>query len=111
MTRFKKEVEIDFEEIESQEADTWFANLGLKSNEIDNLTLMIEVDIELSEFGDDKVVDRYNQIMGGNWAERAYRYLAEGNVEAAMDEMHQHLGLAPPSHERAIADLLTMGRA
>jgi hypothetical protein len=44
------------------------------------------------------------------WIERAYRYLAEGDIPAAMEILHhefEDFGLAPPSHERAIADLLS----
>ncbi|MDR6757807.1 putative DNA-binding transcriptional regulator [Mycoplana sp. BE70] len=38
---------------------------------------------------------------------RVYRLLASRDIEAAMDELHREFGLAPPSHECAIADLLS----
>ena len=39
--------------------------------------------------------------------ERIYSYLAAGDVESAMDLMHREFRLAPPSHARAIADLIS----
>lgn len=39
--------------------------------------------------------------------ERIYSYLAEHDIESAMDLMHREFGLAPPSHARAIADLIS----
>ncbi len=45
------------------------------------------------------------------WAFEVYRLIAEGRTEDAMDAMRSEIPqLAPPSHERALADLLT-GRA
>lgn len=41
------------------------------------------------------------------WLDRVYRYLAEGDCNAAMEELQREFGLAPPSHARAIADLLS----
>jgi len=110
MTLFKRDVSIDFDKIDSREFDAWCESMNLKPNEIDNLPVEVEVDVSISDFDEEEVIDRYREIMGGDWVERAYRYMAEGNVEAAMDEMHRELGLAPPSHECAVADLLTAGR-
>lgn len=39
--------------------------------------------------------------------QRVYRYLAEGDIDAAMDVMHREFELAPPSHARALADLIS----
>lgn len=39
--------------------------------------------------------------------ERIYGYLAERDIESAMDLMHREFGLAPPSHARAVADLIS----
>ncbi|TBN10844.1 hypothetical protein EYC79_17995 [Agrobacterium cavarae] len=42
------------------------------------------------------------------WAFEVYRMIAEGRTEDAMDAMRSEIPqLAPPSHERALADLLT----
>lgn len=42
------------------------------------------------------------------WAFAVYRMIAEGRTEDAMDAMRSEIPqLAPPSHERALADLLT----
>ncbi len=41
------------------------------------------------------------------WAFEVYRMIAEGRTEDAMDAMRSEIPqLAPPSHERALADLL-----
>ncbi|MDK4704301.1 hypothetical protein PH562_18760 [Rhizobium sp. CNPSo 4062] len=86
---------------------------------VDLLTLPVveveaEIDVCVDDFGYDEIYQAYNDAAGvnGNWLERAYRFLAEGDVASAMEEMHHNItGLAPPSHERAIADLLGGRRA
>lgn len=44
------------------------------------------------------------------WIERVYRYMAEGDLAAAMDEFSREFGLTLPSHAKAVADLLTGAR-
>lgn len=44
------------------------------------------------------------------WVERVYRYMAEGDLAAAMDEFSREFNLAPPSHAKAVADLVTSAR-
>ncbi|QRY70340.1 DUF550 domain-containing protein [Ensifer sp. PDNC004] len=41
------------------------------------------------------------------WIERVYRYMAEGDLAAAMDAFSREFNLAPPSHAKAVAGLLT----
>ncbi|OCP12375.1 hypothetical protein BBX50_16400 [Ensifer sp. LC11] len=41
------------------------------------------------------------------WVERVYRYMAEGDLAAAMDEFSREFGLAAPSHAKAVADMLS----
>lgn len=110
MALFKREVEIDFNEIDTKEFTLWCESMDLKPEQIDDLTVEVEVEVAITDFDDDEIITRYGEIMGGDRIERAYRYLAEGDVDAAMDELQREFGLAPPSHERAIADLLAGAR-
>ncbi len=45
------------------------------------------------------------EIPAPEWIERVYRYMAEGDLAAAMGEFSREFGLAPPSHAKAVADL------
>lgn len=47
------------------------------------------------------------------WLPQVYRLLAQGKVRDAMDLIYDNVdqGLAPPSHERALADLLSGTRS
>jgi len=47
------------------------------------------------------------KVTHDHWTDRVYRLLAEGDSAGAMDIMHRELDLAPPSHECAIADLIS----
>lgn len=68
--------------------------------------------INLDLVSDEVIFDefQYRDLLVGDWLERTYRYLAEYDVEAAMDELHRQFarfGLAPPSTERQLVDLLS----
>ncbi|MCO5153352.1 MULTISPECIES: hypothetical protein [unclassified Shinella] len=67
-----------------------------------------EVEVPLALVDDDELLAELADrgLNRGEWLERTYRYLAEGDVAAAMDELHREFQLAPPSHECRIADLL-----
>ncbi|WP_421581104.1 hypothetical protein [Shinella sp. M31] len=65
----------------------------------------------LSDFSDAdllaEVDERDIDTTDGDVIDRLYSYLAERDIEAAMDLMHREYGLAPPSHARAVADLIS----
>lgn len=69
----------------------------------------VEANVPLSLISDDDLLAelRERELLHGDWLERTYRYLAEGDVASAMDEMQREFKLAPPSHECRLADLLT----
>lgn len=113
MTRFTREIEVEFNKIDSKELDRWCDHIGKKVEELPSLRLEVTVDVGVEEFEDEEVIGQYAEITrpGDGWIERTYRYLAEGDCAAAMEEMAREFGLAPPSHARAVADLLTRPRA
>jgi hypothetical protein len=69
---------------------------------------LVEVDIDTID--EDEIAAAYESArVSGAWLERVYRYLAEYDCEAAMEELHRQFGafgLAPPSHERSLVDCI-----
>lgn len=112
MTIFTSETTIKFEDLDGAGFTDWCKAIGKEPNEIPNLTAEVKVNIPISSFDDDEILERYEEIThpGDCWIERVYRYMAEGNIAAAMDEFSREFGLAPPSHAKAVADLLTSAR-
>lgn len=113
MTIFRCETTLKFEELDGKEFEAWCEAIGKKPHELPDLEAEVKVNIPLSQFDDDEIIGRYEEIThpGNDWVERVYRYMAEGDLAAAMDEFSREFGLAPPSHAKAIADLLTGARA
>ncbi|GEM_PF-6968327 len=69
-----------------------------------------EVSFNISEVDFEDIEKEYERRkkQSYSWAPVVYRMIAEGRTEDAMHEMHRHMpDLAPPHHERAIADLIT----
>lgn len=93
MSKFKREVTVDFTALKSnKDFRMWHRSVRRNAGKLPPLTVEIELD------NDDGDTD---------WIDRAYRYMAEGNCEAAMEELAREFKhLAPPSHECAVADLL-----
>lgn len=78
------------------------------------ITCYTEITFDISDIEDEDLEKEYERRNKQSypWAPDVYRMIAEGRNEDAMQEMHRHLPeLAPPSHERAIADLLTGKRS
>lgn len=85
----------------------------------DSSGLMIDIDVrvyvETTDFEDDEIVEAFeklNKLDGSErWqVEQAYRRMAEGDTDAAMDILYREFDLTPPSHEKKLADLLTVDR-
>lgn len=110
MTIFTCATTLKFAELEGKYFEAWCEAIGKKPHELPDLTAEVEVSVGIDEFDDDEVINRYEEISrpGSDWVERVYRYMAEGDLTAAMDEFSRKFGLAPPSHAKAIADLLAV---
>lgn len=65
----------------------------------------------LSDFSDEDLLaeldEREIDTSDGEVIERIYGFLAARDIESAMDLMQREFGLAPPSHARAVADLIS----
>ena len=75
--------------------------------------ITIQADIDMSDIPADALVEEFKRRKLADpfgWLHRVYRHLADGETQPAMEILHREfadIGLAPPSHERAIADLLS----
>ncbi|WP_421416497.1 MazG-like family protein [Agrobacterium tumefaciens] len=68
--------------------------------------------VDVSDLDEDDIVEAYEKLNKLDNSDlyhvgQAYRRMAEGNLDEAMEILSRHFDLAPPHHERAIADLLT----
>ncbi|KQY31783.1 hypothetical protein [Rhizobium sp. Root483D2] len=72
-------------------------------------------ELSASDFSTEELVEALQErdIDLHPWLSRVYRLLAEGKANEAMDMIYENVdhGIAPPSHERAIADLLSGTRS
>lgn len=114
MAVFTKTVTIDFGNPRQKSIREWLAATGLKAESLSSFDIIVSINADLADFDDDEIADRYEDLfpMGDDDTqviERAYRYLAEGDVAAAMEELADGFGLAPPQHALALANLLTGG--
>lgn len=109
---FRTTVVIDFKNPRQQALRDWLATTGLDPKSLPSLSIEVSTNVELKDFDDDELAERYEELFHNDphRVDRAYRYIAEGDCVSAMEELAREFGLAPPSHERAIADLLTGNR-
>jgi hypothetical protein len=112
MAYFYKDVTIDFEKLDGKGGEAWLAHTGLKPAEIPDLDCTAKIELDLDEFDDDDIEKEYERRFrpDEDAIGTVYRYLAEGDVEGAMELMSREFGLAPPYHEKKIADLLSSAR-
>jgi hypothetical protein len=116
MTTFTREVEIVFSEhAHSPRLTGWLQEIGRRVDDLPNLKIDVKVTVDIEDFEGDDIVDAYDKINEADDDDRfhigrAYRALAEGDVTEAMEILSRQFDLAPPSHERAIGDLLTAKR-
>ncbi len=109
---FRKIVTIDFTNPRQKSLRDWLKSTGFDPKSLPPLSIEVSTNVELKDFDDDELIERYEELYPSDAErmERTYRYIAEGDCEAAMEELAREFGLAPPSHERAIADLLSGNR-
>ncbi|MFK0336817.1 hypothetical protein ACIQT7_06110 [Agrobacterium deltaense] len=107
------EITIDFSDDKNDDRIVeWLLEHRLHAEELGNLTFNAKVDVDIGDLDEDDIVDAYDKLNKLDNSDlyhigQAYRRLAEGDVNEAMEILSRNFDLAPPSHERAIADLLT----
>lgn len=90
----------------------WLKEHRLDANSLSDLTFNAKVQVEIGDLDEDDIIDAYDKLNKLDDSDlyhvgQAYRRMAEGNLDEAMEILSRHFDLAPPHHERAIADLLT----
>ena len=108
-----QEITIDFSKIDPDDEDVarWLAAMGLNAAEVDDLTVTVDVDVDIEGFDDDEIANEYAVRFGDTFSiEGIYRLLAEGNLNEAMDLMSRVFNLAEPSHERRVVARIAAGR-
>ncbi|WEZ84608.1 hypothetical protein P6U16_08550 [Rhizobium sp. 32-5/1] len=113
MAVFTKTVTIDFANPRQKSIRDWLEATGLKAESLPSFNIDVSINADIKEFDPDEIADRYEDLFpigdeDTQLIERAYRYLAEGDVPAAMEELAAGFGLAP-QHALALANLLTGG--
>lgn len=111
-----QEVTIDFSDDDNDDrVVAWLLEHRLQAEELGDLTFSAKVQVEIGDLDEDDIVAAYDKLNKLDDSDlyhvsEAYRRMAEGNLDEAMEILSRHFDLAPPSHERAIADLLSRGR-
>lgn len=112
-----QEITIDFsDDHNDMRIAAWLKEHSLSAESLSDLTFDANVDVEIGDLDEDDIVEAHenlNKLDNDDLYHvgQAYRRMAEGNVDEAMEILSRHFELAPPSHERAIADLLTGKRS
>lgn len=107
------ETRIHFARMESlpENLSAWFAEKGLNINQVPGFDIKIEVPFD--DVDDEDLADAFHARFDESdfhpeWVSRAYRYLAEGDVKAAMEEMARNcLSLRNPDHELKLAAMVS----
>jgi hypothetical protein len=89
----------------------WLSEKGLNINQVP--AFHIKADVDLDDVDDEDLADAFHARFDESdfdpeWVSRAYRYLAEGDVKAAMEEMARNcLSLRSPDHELKLAAMVS----
>lgn len=101
-------VTIDFQNENDDELAEWIKRNRLDRDSLDDLDAIVDVD--LSDVDDDDLEREYDARFPSDEGAiaRAYRYMGEGDIPAAMSELHAAFpDLRTPHDERRMADLLS----
>ncbi|MBB4277056.1 hypothetical protein [Rhizobium mongolense] len=115
MTMFTEEITIDFATTEDANILEWISSVGLARETAPDLTFQMDFDItpDLEDFSDEEIIDAFRDVSEakGNWLSRTYRFIAEGDTRAALEELHQQFPqvLRPPQAELALVLRLGTG--
>ncbi len=101
---------INLASLSAQDKEKIWKATALEVEKVPTFTVPVSVNVSLSDFDDSEIEDYYAEHFDDDtprpWVDRVYAALAAGDCKEAMDLMHRAFGLASPSHECAIADLL-----
>jgi hypothetical protein len=106
-------ITIDFSKLDDEDVEQWAKSIGVEYiDEIPDLTATVDVTLTDGDLSDDLIkseyITRFRQDEDA--VAHAYTLLAAGDVSEAMDLLSREFQLAPPAHEKKIADLLSRGR-
>ena len=96
-----KEVTINFAEPRQTALRDWLAALPEEvRSKLPPLTIKVSMNFDIKDFDEEEIADRFEELFADetSWVEQAYRMLAEGRIEEAMQLMYAETGreLAPP---------------
>lgn len=112
-----QEVTIDFAD---QDLDDrireWMKEHLLKAEDLSDLSFTAKVQFDVDDLDEVEIVAAYDELHKLDDSDLyhvgiAYRRLAEGDIADAMDILSRQFHLAPPHHEKRVADLLSSPRA
>lgn len=105
-----KMVAISLARLSDEAKEKFTAETGVSPDQVPVFLYPVDVRVSLRDFDDDEIENYYAEHFDDDtprpWVERVYAALAAGDCKEAMDLMHREFGLAAPSHECAIADLI-----
>jgi hypothetical protein len=113
MTGFRRTVDLNLHDIEIDKLKTFLSHMEEYPDDDEEYLVSVDadVDVELSEFDDDDVMEYYETtFFAGSPARRAYAMLAEGRIDEAMEVLSNAHDLPPPQHEKKLAALIAKGR-
>lgn len=111
-----REVTLDFANDNNDDRVlAWMKEHSLDAASLADLTFNAKVEVEIGDLDEDDLIaayDKLNKLDASDMyhVELAYRRMAEGDIADAMDILSRQFNLAPPNHEKRVADLLTRGR-
>jgi hypothetical protein len=74
------------------------------------ITIRADVEFDLADISQDDLEEEVRRRSGRDlsaWIKQAYRLIAEGDMDAALELMHAEAdGLPPPSHEKKLVERL-----
>lgn len=79
----------------------WLKEHRLDANSLSDLTFNTKVQVEIGDLDEDDIIDAYDKLNKLDNSDlyhvgQAYRRMAEGNVDEAMEILSRHFDLAPP---------------
>lgn len=94
----------------------WLNQVGPLALDLPDLTFPARVEFDVDDFDEVEIVAAYDDLNKLDDSDLyhvglAYRRLAEGDVADAMDILSRQFHLAPPHHEKRVADLLSTARS
>jgi len=113
MATVSKRTPVNLANLNDNDKARFTAATGLDPNKVPVFEIPVSVSVSLRDFDPDHIADYYAENIADEdtpsrpWFERIYSALAAGDCKEAMDLLHREFDLPSPSHERAVADLIS----